>query len=156
MPRTLPRLWIVIAGVFSLAGNCDEQFRPIVPAGIATVTVTLVSAPVAPPTDPGVQAAYQNCLTLAPRSAVRPSWRDYTQTNLEPAGTNTWQATFNDVPVSYVNTLFVLDPNECARLPTGDGRTIQGVSVNGVTLPSTMTGRAFLFTVAADGTVRVP
>jgi hypothetical protein len=158
--------WIAVPAILSLAADCGEQgVTPLAPATITTVTVALSSPAEAAPTDPIVQEAYQNCLTQTPQPAMRPSWRNYNTVALTPAGANRWQASFTDVPVGFVNTFFVLDPNECARTPTGTGQTILGVSATDVALTSAQTPGCrtancnagyFVFTVTSSGVVTMP
>jgi hypothetical protein len=161
--RTLYRVvWIAVPAMMSLAGSCSDQITPVAPAPITTVTITLSSPPVAAPADPSVQAAYQSCLAQTPQPSIRPSWRDYASVAFASSGADTWQARFTDVPVGFVNTFFVLDPHECARTPTGDGRTVRGVSANDVALASAQTPVCrtetcdacyFVFTVTTGGSV---
>lgn len=147
------RRWILIPVLLSLAGDCDQfQSTGTVPSAIVAVTLTLTSPQVAPPAHPAVQADYQRCLGLAPRPQVRPSWRDYAVIDFQSAGADRWQAGFNDLPSGYTHTIYVTDPNECARNPAGLGRTTTGVTVDGVA-PRVFSSGALLFTVEADGRV---
>jgi hypothetical protein len=148
-------LWILGPVLLSLAGECNDfQSIGTAPSPIVGVTLTLDSPQVPPPANPAVQADYQRCLGLAPRPQVRPSWRDYAVIDLQPAGADRWQAGFNDVPSGYTHTIYVTDPNECARNPAGSGRTTTGVTVNGVAPRAALNG-AMLFDVDPDGSVSV-
>jgi len=146
-------VWILIPVLLSLAGECDDfQSTGTAPSAIAAVTLTLTSPQVPPPVDPAVQVNYSRCVGLAPRPQVRPSWRDYAVIDLQSAGAERWQSGFNDVPAGYTHTIYVTDPNECARNPAGLGRTTTGVTVEGVA-PRAFSSGALLFTVEPDGRV---
>lgn len=165
------RFWFMAPVAASLATDCEDTPRGVVPTGIAEVEIRLISRPAAP--NPDV-AAVEQCLDRMGGGGVhvRPSWRDDSATAaydpervpLVERSANTFAATFRDAPVNAQLTLTVHDVNECRRNPVvpsrlglpgglGDGRVTSGVSANGVPLTRVVGNGALLLVVRPDGVV---
>ena len=144
----------------SLATQCDESPRGVLPTSFTSAVLVLesVSAP-----DSVNSRAFADCLTRmdTPDNHVRPSWRDDARTqNYDPEqvvlteiSQNVFTVDFADVPVGLQNTMTVHDVNECRRDPTGDGRVISGITLNGIPVTQAVGSGALLFVIDRDGVI---
>ncbi len=99
----------------------------------------------------------QGCVDGVGRTHIHPSWRDFNRIDMQASGTDLWQITFTDVPITERLSIRVSDPNVCADNATG--AATQSVFANDVRLvdivptPGTGTEPGLAFTVDAGGTV---
>ncbi len=157
-PRKRSSLILVAAAAAaSMASECEQSPRGLVPSPLARIEIRLRSEP-APDPPAQQQTTFELCLVrMDQENKVKPSWRDYASTTLTETAPNVFAAEFFDVPVSIRHTITVHDRNQCRRAPLGDGRVVTGVSVNGTTLerfiPAT---NALQFSIDEDGVVTSP
>lgn len=148
-------LLLLAAGTaVALIGCAGEE--PSGPVGATTATVRFVyGAPTA--IDPAVAEGFPGCVQGVGQTHIHPGWRDFARVGMQAAGADSWEITFQDVPVGGEQRIRVSDPNVCAQNATG--AATEGVSANGVTLsrivdtPGSGIEPGLAFSVSADGSV---
>jgi hypothetical protein len=108
--------------------------------------------------DPAVAQQFPQCVQGVGQTHIHPGWRNFSRVDMQMAGADRWEITFQDVPVGGDQRIRVSDPNVCAQNPTG--AATEGVSANGVTLtrivdtPGSGIEPGLAFSVSADGAVK--
>ncbi len=149
------RLLLLAAGTAVAVVGCGGD-EPSGPVGATTATVRFVYG-ASTAIDPAVAQAFPGCVQGVGQTHIHPSWRNFARVNMQAAGADSWEITFQDVPVGGEQRIRVSDPNVCAQNPTG--AATEGVSANGVTLtrivdtPGSGIEPGLAFSVSADGSV---
>lgn len=153
------KYWVVVPVLASMATQCGETPRGVIPTSTVSIDLVLTSVAEDVPTDAAGLAALAACLQrMDNRNSVRASWRGNNEVRLDETspGSNVWTARFTDVPVGFTNTMTVHDRNECVRNPAGDGHVVMGVTVNGTVVDRVIGNNVLFFEVGADGSVQLP
>ncbi len=143
------------AGTAVAVTACDDD-APTGPVGATTATVQFVYV-ASTAIDPAVAQQFPQCVQGVGQTHIHPSWRSFGRVNMQVAGADRWEITFQDVPVGGEQRIRVSDPNVCAQNSTG--AATEGVSANGVTLtrivdtPGSGIEPGLAFSVSADGVV---
>ena len=158
MQRALRYYWILLPVLASMATECGQTPRGVMPTSVTSVELILASVPAQVPTDLESKADYDACLRrMGVQNNVRPSWEGRQMIFFEPSGSDVWSVVLTNVPVGFTNTMTVHDTNECAREPEGDGRVVTGVTANGTVVDLVVgENRTLSFEVSRDGSVTVP
>lgn len=107
--------------------------------------------------DPAIAQSFPGCVQGVGRTHIHPGWLGFSRFDMEAAGSDRWEITFDDVPIDAEQRIRISDPNVCAQNPTG--ASIEGVVANGVTLtrvvdtPGTGVEPGLAFSVSAAGVV---
>ena len=148
-------LLLLAAGTAIAVTACGDD-EPSGPVGATTATVRFVYV-ASTAIDPAVEQQFPQCVQGVGQTHIHPSWRNFGRVNMQVAGADGWEITFQDVPVEGEQRIRVSDPNVCAQNPTG--AATEGVSANGVTLtrivdtPGSGIEPGLAFSVSADGAV---
>jgi len=144
-------LSVGLAGLISL--GCNDDGAPVRP----TPTTAAVLIAYLAPTQPNLPPAVQDCVRGVGTTHVHPSWRGFTAVTMRVSGTDRFELTLDDVPVSQRVSIRVSDANAC--LENATGAATRNVFANGtrltdiVTTPGSGPEPGLAFAVAADGRV---
>ncbi len=151
--RIVHSVGVIVATAVALTACNDGG-----PAGPSTARATVrFDYQAATTVSPDLPPSTQGCVDGVGRTHIHPSWRDFNRIDMQASGTDLWQITFTDVPITERLSIRVSDPNVCADNATG--AATQNVFANDVRLvdivptPGTGTEPGLAFTVDAGGTV---
>lgn len=141
----------IIVGMSAAA--CSDPAAPSETATVRIVFRGLVER------RPDLPASFQNCVASVLVTRVHPSWRGFVGVSMQAVPPDTWQMTFNDVPVDETVRFRINDKNWCDQNETG--AVLRNVSANSVELAQNATTSGpvgeepgFAFTVDAEGHVQ--
>ena len=147
-------LLLAVGTAVAIIGCAGDE--PSGPVGATTATVRFVYR-ASTALDPVVAEGFPGCVQGVGQTHIHASWRNFARVGMQAAGADSWEITFQDVPVGGEQRIRVSDPNVCAQNPTG--AATEGVSANGVTLtrivdtPGSGIEPGLAFSVSADGSV---
>lgn len=145
----------VLPGTMLLLTACGSD-EPAGPSGPSVATVQFVYV-AATEIDPAVAQQFPNCVQGVGQTHIHPGWANFGRFDMQVAGANRWERTFQNVPTDDEQRIRISDPNVCAQNPTG--ASTQGVMANGVTLtrivdtPGSGIEPGLAFSVTSDGIV---